>query len=331
MKILRDDDASLTPLEGRTVAVLGYGNQGRSQALNLRDSGVAVIVGNRDDAYLERARADGFAASSIGEAARAADVLMILTTDESQPLIWEREIVPRIAAGDLLVWASGYNVGYGLIVPPVDVDVVAPRMPGSEVRTFFERGAGALAAVAVHQDVSGRAWELMMAIAKGIGAARGGVYESPFREEAELDLFAEQVVWPGISTWIEQCFALGVEHGFPPELLVLDVYGSGETTEIFDLIAKEGYFKQLKHHSTTAQYGNLSRAEHMRSDELLEKGRELLVRDIKGGAFAREWSDEQSDGAAKLERLWREALESPMAQAEEKVLPLVQRLRQGER
>ena len=199
MHLLHDDDASLEPLQGKTVAVLGYGNQGRAQALNLRDSGISVIVGNRDDEYGERAAADGFAPLSIREAAEAGDILLILTTDESQPLIWPEQIAPGVRAGKTLVWSSGYNVGYGLIQPPADVDVVmvAPRMIGPVVRTLYERGSGALAQFAVHQDVSGHARATALALCKGIGLTRGGAFESSFREEAELDLFAEQVVWAG--------------------------------------------------------------------------------------------------------------------------------------
>jgi ketol-acid reductoisomerase len=326
MRIFGEDDASLTPLEGQTIAVLGYGNQGRAQALNLRDSGARVVVGNRDDDYLARARDDGFETSSIGEAATRGDILLMLTTDESQPLIWDDQIAPGLEPGNLLVWSSGYNVGYGVIAPPPDVDVVmvAPRMPGSEVRTLFERGTGALAAVAVDRDATGRAWERMMAIAKGIGATRGGVFESPFREEAELDLFAEQVVWPGLAAWFEQCFELAVEAGFPPELVVLELYASGEAREIFDLAAKEGFFEQMRHHSTTAQYGVFSRARLLRSEELRVKARELLVRDIKEGAFVREWTEEQAAGARRLAELWEAALGSAMAQADATVIPLVQ-------
>src|SRR5438128_27065 len=148
---------------------------------------------------------------------------------------------------------------------PLHGRTVAVLGYGNQGRTLFERGTGVLAAVAVHQDASGEAWERMLAVAKGIGATRGGVYESPFREEAELDLLSEQVVWPGLSAWFEQCFELGVEAGFPPELLVLELYASGEATEIFQLIEREGFFRQLKHHSTTAQYGDLSRTPRFRS------------------------------------------------------------------
>jgi ketol-acid reductoisomerase len=325
MKIYRDEEASLTPLEGSTVAILGYGNQGRAQALNLRDSGVTVIVGNRQDEYAERAREDGFEPIGIADAARSADVLLILTTDESQPDIWPDEVATGLRAGDTLVWASGYNVGYDLIVPPADVDVVmvAPRMPGEMVRTLFERGSGAMAQVAVHQDASGEAWDRMMAIAKGTGCARGGVFESSFREEAELDLFAEQVVWPGLVAWIEESFKLGVENGFSPELMALELYVSGESSHIFGLMARNGFYKQMSRHSTTSQYGTLSRAPRMLNDENRARMKEHLLKDIKGGAFVKEWSEEQAAGGSTLEELRKKALANPMSQAEKEVISLV--------
>jgi ketol-acid reductoisomerase len=326
MKVYTDKDANLASLEGQTVAILGYGNQGRAQALNLRDSGVKVIVGNRDDDYLERAKQDGFETMTILEAAKAGDFLFILTTDESQPLIWDKQIAPGIAAGNTLVWSSGYNVGYDLIKPPSNVDVIliAPRMIGPKVRELFEHGKGAMAQVAVHQDVSGRAWDKMMAVAKGIGTTRGGAIESSFREEAELDLFAEQIVWSGLAAWFKECFELGVANGFSPELMVLELYASGEAAEILGTMARRGFYKQMSHHSTTSQYGTLSRAEHILNDEIRAKMRELITRDIKGGAFAKEWSSEQAEGSKTLAKLKEEALKSPMSQAEDKIIPLVQ-------
>src|SRR5262245_4444176 len=162
MQLLKDDDATLEPLAGKTVAVLGYGNQGQAQALNLRDSGVRVVVGNRDDRYREQAIADGFVPMDIADAAQTGDILLVLTTDESQPLIWDEQIVPGVRPGKALVWSSGYNVGYGLIQPPPDVDVimVAPRMTGINVRSLYVRGSGALAQFAVHQDATGHARDI---------------------------------------------------------------------------------------------------------------------------------------------------------------------------
>lgn len=327
MRVYTEKDASLEPLAGKTVAILGYGNQGRAQALNLRDSGVEVVVGNREDGYREQAVADGFVPLAIPEAAAAGDFLFVLTTDESQPLIWAEQIAPGIAAGNTLVWASGYNVGFGLITPPADVDVVmvAPRMTGNMVRTLFEHGKGAMAQAAVHQDASGQAWARMLAVAHGIGATRGGVIESAFLEEAELDLFAEQVVWPGLVAWFEECFRLGVAHGFSPELMVLELYASGEASEILGLMARNGFYRQMTHHSTTSQYGTLSRAQGLLNDEIREKMRRSLVEDIKGGAFVEEWRREQASGSQRLAKLREAALNSPMSRTEEAVIALVQR------
>ena len=305
----------------------GYGNQGRAQALNLRDSHVNVVVGNRQDSYRDQAVHDGFAPMTILDAATAGDYVLVLTTDESQPAIWEAQIAPGLSAGKTLVWASGYNVGYDLITPSEDVDVVmvAPRMTGNMVRALFEHGKGAMAQVAVHQDASDEAWARMMAIARGIGATRGGVFESSFREEAELDLFAEQVVWAGLVAWFEACFDLGVEEGFSPELMVLELYASGEASEILGLMARNGFYRQMAHHSTTSQYGTLSRAPHLLNAEIRARMRDTLVRDIKGGAFVREWSREQAAGAETLARLREEHLGNAMSQAEDAVIPLVQR------
>ncbi len=326
MQLYTDKDASLEPLTGKTAAILGYGNQGRAQALNLRDSGVNVIVGNRDDEYRVRAKEDGFEPVSIPAAAAAADFLLILTTDESQPAIWPEQIAPGLAPGNVLVWASGYNVGYGLIEPPPDVDVVmvAPRMTGNMVRTLFEHGKGAMAQVAVQQDASSQAWANTMAVAKGIGATRSGVFESSFREEAELDLFAEQVVWSGLVAWFEECFRLGVENGFSPELMVLELYASGEAAEILGMMAQNGFYKQMSNHSTTSQYGTLSRSRTLLNDEIRTKLRELLVRDIKEGGFVEEWTKEQAAGARRLAELQAAARQSPMSRAEANVIPLVQ-------
>jgi ketol-acid reductoisomerase len=327
MKIYTDTDASLEPLKGKTVAVLGYGNQGQAQALNLRDSGVTVIVGNRDDEYLQRAKSDKFETCTIREASERGDILLILTTDESQADIWKELILPGIAQGNTLVWSSGYNVGYDLISPPPDVDVimVAPRMTGNMVRALFQHGKGAMAQVAVHQDSSGEAWAKMMALARGIGATRGGVFESSFREEAELDLFAEQVVWAGLVAWFEECFQLGVEQGFSPELMVLELYVSGEAAEILKFMGQNGFYKQMSHHSTTSQYGTLSRAARILNDETRTLMRKLVTEDIKGGAFAREWSDEQKTGSQRLAQLKKEAFNSAMSKAEGEVIPIVQK------
>ena len=327
MKFWNDDDASLEPLSGKTVAILGYGNQGRAQALNLRDGGVTVIVGNRDDTYGKQAEEDGFQIRSIADAAREGDLLFVLTTDESQPLIWQEQIAPALEPGKVLVWASGYNISYELIVPPptVDVVMVAPRMTGNMVRELFVRGKGAVAQAAVHQDASGNAEQYMLAVAKGLGCTRSGVFASSFREEAELDLFAEQVIWAGLTAWFVECFNIGVEAGFSPELMVLELYASGEASEILGAMAKNGFFKQMKHHSTTSQYGTLSRGADLITEEMKERARRNLYDDIKGGKFALEWTREQAANSAKLAALRNAALGHAMSKAEETIIPIVQK------
>ena len=326
MKLLKEADASLDPLTGKTVAVIGYGNQGQAQALNLRDSGIKVIVGNRDDEYRQSAIADGFEPLAISEAAEQGDVLLILTTDESQPLIWEDQILPGISPGNVLVWASGYNVGYGVIQPAADVDVVmaAPRMTGNMVRKLFEHGKGAVAQLAVHQDYSGQARDTALALCKGIGLTRGGVLESSFREEAELDLFAEQVIWAGLTAWFLECFEIGVENGFSPELMVLELYASGEAAEILQHMTTNGFFRQMANHSTTSQYGTLSRGPWLINNEIRERARKLFQEDIRQGKFVHEWSDEQASGSKLLEQLKEKALQHPMSRCERSVIEAVQ-------
>jgi len=326
MQLLKNTDASLDPLAGKTVAVLGYGNQGQAQALNLRDSGVHVIVGNRDDLYRARAIADGFTPVPIREAAQAGDILLVLTTDESQPLIWNDEIAPGLAPGKTVVWSSGYNIGYDLIKPPptVDVVMVAPRMTGVNVRALFVAGSGALAQFAVQQDATGHARATTLALCKGIGLTRNGVFESSFREEAELDLFAEQVIWAGLTAWFVECFDIGVEQGFSPELMVMELYASGEAAEILGAMARNGFFKQMTHHSTTSQYGTLSRGPSLINDAMRTRAREILRNDVRGGAFVAEWSDEQAGGANRLAVLKQQALEHPMSQAEDRVIEAMQ-------
>lgn len=325
MQLLHDDAANLDVLRGKTLAILGYGNQGRAQALNLRDSGLTVIVGNREDRYKEQAAADGFAPVSIAEAAQAGDVLFVLTTDESQPLIWDEQIAPGLAPGKTLVWASGYNVGFGLVTPPPDVDVVmvAPRMIGDYVRAYYERGSGALAMYAVHQDATGHALDTCLAVCKGVGLTRGGVYLSSMREEGELDLFGEQVVWPMITQWFLTCFELGVEFGFAPETMIMELYASNEAAEIFAHMAERGFFKQLTYHSTTSQFGTLSNGPGYVLQENRAHAKEVFLRDVRGEAFVRDWSDEQKNGSARLAELWRRILDHPMSQAEDAVIGMV--------
>jgi ketol-acid reductoisomerase len=202
--------------------------------------------------------------------------------------------------------------------------MVAPRMTGAMVRKLYERGKGAIAQFAVHQDASGSASQTTLALCKGIGLTRGGVFESSFREEAELDLFAEQVVWAGLTAWFLECFEIGVEAGFSPELMVMELYASGEASEILGHMAKNGFFRQMRLHSTTSQYGTLSRGPGLIAEETKQKARAILKDDIKGGAFVREWSEEQARGSTRLRALMEKALSHAMSAAETETIREIQ-------
>jgi ketol-acid reductoisomerase len=326
MQLLKDSDVSLEPLVGKTVAILGYGNQGRAQALNLRDSGVHVIVGNRRDDYREQAIKDGFVPMDLPDAAAAAEVLLVLTTDECMPEIWGTEIAPGITAGKTLCWGSGYNVGYGLIQPPREANwiMIAPIMPGNVVRTRYEEGRGVIGQFAVENDATGTARQLTLALCKGMGLTRAGVFESSFRGEAELNLYTEQVVWAGLAAWLVYCYELAVEQGCTPEHVIMVLYASTESSEIMRLMADFGFFKQMKYHSTTSQYGTLTRGEILLNDEIKEKARRFFVDDIKGGAFVNEWSINHKSASERLAKLWKQSLSHPMSINEDRVIQMIQ-------
>jgi ketol-acid reductoisomerase len=326
MKMYKEADVSLDPLKGKTVAILGYGNQGRAQALNLRDSGVHVIVGNRDDEYRAQAIKESFEPVEIPEAAAAGDILLVLTTDECMPEIWDSQIAPYIAPGDSLCWGSGYNVGFGLIHPPKNANwiMIAPIMPGNVVRTRYEEGRGVIGQFAIDNDASGTARELTLALCKGMGLTREGVFESSFRGEAELNLYTEQVVWAGLAAWLVFCYELAVENGCSPEHVIMVLYASTESSEIMKLMAEYGFFKQMKYHSTTSQYGTMTRAEMLLNDEIKEKARHFFVDDIKGGAFVEEWSKNHATASKRLAEVREKMLRHPMSLAEDHVITMVQ-------
>ena len=323
-RIYYDSDADLAHLEGSAVAVLGYGNQGRAQALNLRDSGVRVVVGNVRDESWERALADGFEVLPLAEAAARAQILMLLVPDEVQREVYERDLAPRLRAGQALCFAHGYNIRYNLIRPPAALDVflVAPRMIGVKVRQAFTAGGGAPAFLAVAQDATGRALQRALALARGIGATRAGVIECTFAQETELDLFTEQGLWPGVMKLFAQAYEFLVEQGFPPEMVVLELYGSGEAAEIFHQMSQTGFFRQMAFHSHTSQYGTLTRQRRV-DTAALRKLMQQALDEIRGGEFAREWAAEQQAGYPLFERLKREALAHPLNQVEQKVSELI--------
>lgn len=299
--IYHDEDADVDAVRGQKIGILGYGNQGSSQALNLRDSGFDVVVGNIDDAYRENAVAAGFPVVSIAAAAAAADILFLLTADEVMPEVYERDVVPHLKPGNLLNFAHGYNIAFGLIAPPdfVDVVFIAPRMIGAGVRDSYLSGEGFPSFVGVHQDATGKAKERMLGLAKAVGSTRSGCLEMTMHDEATLDLFTEQAFGPAFGRVMMSAIDTLVEAGYPPEAVLMELYLSGELAYSFMKIRELGMMKQHELHSHTSQYGTITRSmRYLDLDPVLKQKMGEALEEIRSGAFAKEWS---SDRQGKLE------------------------------
>lgn len=319
-----EKDADLKHLSGKTVAVIGYGNQGRAQALNLRDAGVSVVVGCIPDPYRDVAVQDKQVVLDIDAAVRKADIVMIIIPDEVQLAVYKESIAPGLRAGMMLSFASGYNIRFGIIVPPGDVDVImlAPRTLGIVVREAYEAGGGVPADADVWQDYSGSAWQTLLALAKGIGCTRAGVFKSSFQEETDLDLFAEQALWPALLDCLLTSYEVLVEKGYSREAVVLELYASGEPADIFRQMATQGLFEQMKYHSPTSQYGVLSRRKCAAGSNL-RKHMEAALEKIRDGSFAREWAAEAAANYTTFDKLRREAQAHPINEADRSVRQLL--------
>jgi len=319
-RIYHDKDADLRYLKGKTIAVIGYGNQGRAQALNLRDSGLEALVGTLKDPSWAQAEQDGMAVLSISEAASEGDILLLLIPDEVMPEAFTQEIVPQLKENKVIAFASGYNIAFGLIKPPpfVDVILLAPRMIGVGVRELYLNGQGFPSFIAVEQDHSGQAREILLALAKGIGSTKAGVIEVTFAQEAEIDLFTEQAVGPIMSAAIQTAIEVEIEAGYPPEAVLLELYMSGEMGIVFNQIVEKGFIRQMELHSRTSQYGTMTRRPLFATPELKTKMKDVLAK-IRSGEFAREWTAEQQAGQPLFHELKRKALEHPLNALEDKV------------
>ena len=306
-RIYTDRDASLEPLMGKTIAVIGYGIQGSAQAKCMRHAGLNVIIGLRPGgASWEKARADGFEVLEIPEAVRRADVILMLIPDMAQPEVWERDVAPNLKPGAVVDFAHGFNIHYGLIKPPSNVDVVmvAPKAPGAAVLEACMAGRGVPALVAVHQDYSGRALQYALAIAKAIGSTRAGVIETTFKEEVETDLIGEQLVLVGgLMQLIKLGFEVLVEMGYQPEVAYFEALN--EAKLIMDLIWRSGISGMLRGVSETARYGGLTVGPRVLDEEVKRKMREAAQR-VVSGEFAREWIEEWRRGAPTLRKLMEE-------------------------
>src|ERR671936_2886387 len=302
-----DDDADLTVLEGKTIAILGYGSQGHAHALNLKDSGMNVVVGLRPDSSSRAdAEAEGLEVLDVGDAASQGDVVMILLPDEKQAQIWREEISDGIADGNLLMFAHGFAIRFGQIEPPpgVDVGMVAPKGPGHLVRREFVEGQGVPCLMAVHQDATGTAREQVLAYASGIGGGRAGIIETTFKDECETDLFGEQSVLCGGATELVRAgFETLVEAGYDPRLAYFECLH--ELKLIVDVMYEKGITGMRDSISNTAEYGDMTRGSRVIGPESREAMKKILA-DIQSGEFAREWIAENRAGQENFKHMREE-------------------------
>jgi ketol-acid reductoisomerase len=303
-----DDDADLSLIQGRKVAVLGYGSQGHAHALSLRDSGCEVQVGLKEGSRSrKRAEAEGLTITTPAEASAWADVIMVLTPDTTQRKLYANDIAPNLKAGDALLFAHGFNIHYGYITAPDDVDVamVAPKAPGHTVRRQYEAGQGTPVLVAVEQDATGKAWDLARSYAAGIGGTKAGALVTTFKEETESDLFGEQaVLCGGVTALVNAGFETLVAAGYQPEVAYFECLH--ELKLIVDLMYEGGENWMRYSVSDTAEYGDLTRGPRVIGDATKQAMAKILA-DIQSGEFAREWVAEDDNGRPNFERLRREA------------------------
>lgn len=308
-----DEDANLDLIASKTIAIIGYGSQGHAHALNLKDSGMKVIVGLYPGSKsAQKAEAEGLTVYNVAHAASSADYIMILLPDEVQKAIYKQEIEPYLSDGKVLLFAHGFNIHFGQVVPPSNVDVVmvAPKGPGHLVRRTYEQGEGVPCLFAVYQDASGQARDRAMAYAKGIGGTRAGILETTFREETETDLFGEQaVLCGGLTALIKSGFETLVAAGYQPELAYFECLH--EVKLIVDLIVEGGLAKMRDSISNTAEYGDYTRGPRIITDATRAEMRKIL-QEIQSGQFAREFVLENQSGKPGFTAMRRQEAEHPI-------------------
>ncbi|MDQ4045111.1 MAG: ketol-acid reductoisomerase [Chloroflexota bacterium] len=305
--IYYETDATLAPLQDKTIAIIGYGSQGRAHALNLRDSGLSVVVGLHEGSKSRaKAEADGVRVESVADASKEADVIMMLVPDQTQKKVYEESVEPYLGAGKTLMFAHGFNIHFKQIEPPqgVDVSMIAPKAPGTRVRELYEEGMGVPALVAVHQDASGIAKEQALSYARALGSLSAGVLETTFEEETETDLFGEQaVLCGGVSALIQAGFETLTEAGYQPESAYFEVLH--ELKLIVDLIYEGGLTHMREVVSDTAEYGDYYAGPQVITEDTKQSMKNLLGK-IQDGTFAREWIAENEAGRENFMRMRQE-------------------------
>ena len=312
-KIYYDSDADLTSLEGKIVGIVGYGSQGHAHAQNLRDSGCQVIVAEAEGSEgWKNAKEANFDVMVADEVAKEADIIVMLAPDNLQPDIYYDSIEEELASGNMLMFAHGFNIHYGQIIPPPDIDVtmIAPKCPGHMLRQIYTEGIGPPAVVAVHQDASGKAKDIALAYAKGIGCSRAGVIETTFAEETETDLFGEQtVLCGGVSALVKAGFETLVEAGYQPEIAYFECFH--ELKLIVDLMYQGGLSHMRYSVSDTAEYGDYTRGPRI-IDEMVKDEMAQILAEIQDGSFAKEWILENQAGRPVYNALKRMDEEHPI-------------------
>jgi ketol-acid reductoisomerase len=312
-KLYYEKDCNLNLLKDKTVAVIGYGSQGHAHALNLHDSGISVIVGLYEGSpSWKRAEADGLKVMTAADAVKNSDIVMILVNDEKQPKLYQSEIAPNLKKGATLAFAHGFNIHFGQIVPPPDVDVImiAPKGPGHTVRRQYLEGRGVPCLIAVHNDASGKAKDTALAYAYGIGGARAGILETTFKEETETDLFGEQaVLCGGVSALIKAGFETLVEAGYQPESAYFECLH--EMKLIIDLVVEGGLSFMRYSISDTAEYGDYVSGPRIITDETKKEMKKILA-EIQEGKFAREWILENQVGRPRFNAMRKMEAEHPI-------------------
>ena len=313
MKVYYEKDADMAVLKGKTIAIIGYGSQGHAHAQNLRDSGLDVVVGQRPGgANYDLAKEHGFAPMTAAEAAAKADLIMILLPDQHQAGVYEQDIKPHLKAGKALLFAHGFNIHFSQIVPPKDVDVflIAPKGPGHLVRRTYVEGGGVPCLVAIHQDATGKALQIALAYARGVGGARSGVIETTFREETETDLFGEQaVLCGGLCALIQAGYETLVDAGYAPEMAYFECLH--EVKLIVDLIYEGGLGTMRSSISDTAEYGDYVTGPRIITDET-KKEMKAVLSDIQQGVFARNFILENKANMASFKAMRRIQAEHPI-------------------
>ena len=312
-KMYYENDADLSLIKDKTIGIIGYGSQGHAHALNLKDNGLNVMVGLYEGSKSRpKAEEEDLTVGAVADVADESDIIMMLIPDTSQAEVYKESIQPHLLPGKTLMFAHGFNIHYGTIVPPemADVSMVAPKAPGHRMREVFTRGSGVPGLLAIHQDVSGQAREIGLAYARGIGCTRAGVLDTTFKEETETDLFGEQtVLCGGVTALIKAAFEIMVEAGYQPESAYFECLH--ELKLIVDLLYQGGMEYMRYSVSDTAEYGDYTRGPAVIDEHVKDNMRKVLA-DIQDGSFAREWIAEHDEGRHRFNRQRRENAEHPI-------------------